>query len=97
MGVLSVDALGRWPIPDRVAMAALVSKAGMALFSRLVWFTAAHYQLAKAAGQDLDYLLSWGRLFRNRYLNHVHFLGPGKGAGHGEHTGVLGRGRQGIL
>ena len=27
----------------------------------------------------------------------VHLLGPGEMAGHGDHTGVVGRGRQGLL
>ena len=56
--MLSGGALGRSSIPDRVAMAGLDPKNGMALFSRLIWFTAAHHQLAEAAGQDLDHLFA---------------------------------------
>jgi hypothetical protein len=38
--MLSGGALGSSSIPDRVAMAGLAPKNGMALVSRLVWFTA---------------------------------------------------------
>jgi hypothetical protein len=56
--MLSGSALGRSSIPDRVAMAGLAPKNGMALFSRLVWFTATHHQLTEAAGQDFDHLFA---------------------------------------
>jgi len=43
-------------------MVGLGPKNGMTLFSRQVWFTATHYQLAEAVGEDLDHLLTRGGL-----------------------------------
>ena len=72
----------------------LVPWRALSRLSRSVWFTATDDQLPGPFGQDLDHLFTRGWRFRYGQLDHGSPR-PGDRAGHGDHTGVVGRGRQG--